>query len=66
MGLESLTDEELAGVHPALSPEVRDVLTVEGSIASRDAFGGTAPSQVAAQRARVADVLADLRSWLAQ
>jgi len=66
VGLESLTDEELAGVHPALSPEVRDVLTVEGSIASRDAFGGTAPSQVAAQRARVADVLADLRSWFAQ
>jgi argininosuccinate lyase len=65
-GLESLTDEELAGVHPALSPEVRDVLTVEGSIASRDAFGGTAPSQVAAQRARVTDVLADLRSWFAQ
>ena len=41
VGLESLTDSELAGVHPALSPEVRDVLTVEGSIASRDAYGGT-------------------------
>jgi argininosuccinate lyase len=66
VGLESLTDKELAGVHPALSPEVRDVLTVEGSIASRDAFGGTAPSQVAAQRARVADALADLRRWFAQ
>ncbi len=64
-GLADLTDEELAGVHPALSPEVRDVLTVEGSIASRDAFGGTAPSRVAEQRARVTEVLADLRSWLA-
>jgi argininosuccinate lyase len=63
VGLEDLTDAELASVHSALSPEVRDVLTVEGSIASRDAFGGTAPTRVAEQRARVDDVLADLRSW---
>jgi argininosuccinate lyase len=62
-GLEDLTDEELAGVHPALSPEVRDVLTVAGSIASRDAYGGTAPARVAEQRARVDAVLADLRTW---
>jgi argininosuccinate lyase len=65
VGLEELSDEELAGVHSALSPEVRDVLTVEGSIASRDAFGGTAPSRVQEQRSRVGEVLADLRSWLA-
>jgi argininosuccinate lyase len=65
VGLESLTDEELAGVHPALSPEVRDVLTVEGSIAARDAFGGTAPVRVEEQRARVDAVLADLRGWFA-
>jgi argininosuccinate lyase len=63
VGLEDLTDEELAGVHSALSPEVRDVLTVEGSIASRDAHGGTAPARVAEQRARVADVLTTLRDW---
>jgi argininosuccinate lyase len=63
VGLEALTDAELAGVHSALSPEVRDVLTVEGSIASRDAYGGTAPARVAEQRAEVDDVLADLRSW---
>ncbi|MGH3880294.1 MAG: argininosuccinate lyase [Actinophytocola sp.] len=65
VGLDSLTDSELAGVHPSLSPEVRDVLTVEGSIASRDALGGTAPSRVAEQRAQVSEVLADLRSWFA-
>ena len=65
-GLGELTDEELAGVHPALSPEVRDVLTVEGSIASRDALGGTAPARVGEQRARVTDALGDLRSWFAQ
>jgi len=65
VGLEALTDEELAGVHPVLSPEVRDVLTVEGSIASRDAYGGTAPARVAEQRAQVTEVLSDLRSWFA-
>ena len=65
VGLDSLSDSELARVHPALSPEIRDVLTVEGSIASRDALGGTAPSRVAEQRAQVSEVLADLRGWYA-
>jgi argininosuccinate lyase len=53
--LDELTDEQLAGVHPALSPAVREVLTVEGSVASRDGRGGTAP-------ARVSEQLAELRS----
>jgi argininosuccinate lyase len=66
VGLEDLTDGELAGVHPSLSPEVRDVLTVDGSIASRDAYGGTAPARVVDQRARVTTVLADLAAWFAQ
>ena len=45
----TLTDAELAAVHPALTPGVRDVLTVAGSIASRDARGGTAAVRVAEQ-----------------
>ncbi len=49
VGLADLTDEELTGVHPALNPDVRDVLTVEGSIASRNARGGTAGDRVAEQ-----------------
>jgi argininosuccinate lyase len=49
VGLEDLTDAELAGVHPALTPAVREVLTVEGSIASRDARGGTAGPRVEEQ-----------------
>ena len=36
-------------MHPALTPEVREVLTVDGSIASRDARGGTAGERVAEQ-----------------
>jgi argininosuccinate lyase len=63
VGLDDLTDEELARVHPALSPEVRDVLTVEGSVTSRDAYGGTAPTRVAEQRAGLDEVLTGIRDW---
>ena len=35
--------------NPELTPAVRDVLTVEGSLASRDGVGGTAPVRVAEQ-----------------
>jgi argininosuccinate lyase len=49
VGLEELTDAEFAAISPALTPEVRSVLTVEGSIASRNAHGGTAPSRVREQ-----------------
>ncbi|MFD4673226.1 argininosuccinate lyase [Lentzea sp. NPDC058450] len=49
VGLEDLTDEEFLAISPSLTPEVRSVLTVEGSIASRDAHGGTAPARVREQ-----------------
>jgi argininosuccinate lyase len=49
VGLEDLTDEEFLAISPALTPDVRAVLTVEGSIASRDAHGGTAPVRVREQ-----------------
>ncbi len=49
VGLADLTDAELAAVHPSLTPGVREVLTVAGSIASRNARGGTAGERVAEQ-----------------
>jgi argininosuccinate lyase len=59
VGLEDLTDDEFAAISPALTPDVRSVLTVEGSIASRNAHGGTAPERVREQldalTARVAE-----------
>jgi argininosuccinate lyase len=64
VGLHELSDDELTAAHPALTPEVRDVLTVTGSIASRDAHGGTAPARVAEQRQRVKAVVAEHRQWL--
>ncbi|MFI7482134.1 argininosuccinate lyase [Kocuria sp. M1R5S2] len=47
--LWDLSDEEFAQISGHLGPGVREVLTVEGSLASRNAQGGTAPSAVAAQ-----------------
>jgi argininosuccinate lyase len=47
--LDELTEEQLAAISTHLTPQVRDVLTVEGSVASRDGRGGTAPVRVAEQ-----------------
>ena len=49
VGLDELDDATFASIDPALTPQVREVLTVRGSIESRDAYGGTAPSQVRRQ-----------------
>ncbi len=53
--LPDLTDDQLAEISPHLTAEVRSVLTVEGSVASRSGRGGTAP-------ARVREQLDELRS----
>ncbi|WP_141938040.1 argininosuccinate lyase [Microbacterium sp. SLBN-154] len=53
IGLEDVDDELLAMVSPHLTPDVRSVLTVEGSVASRSGVGGTAPHRVAEQRAEL-------------
>lgn len=64
VGLEELTDADLAGIGADLTPQVREVLTVEGSVASRDARGGTAPTQVAGQLNTVRDTVDRLRTGL--
>jgi len=57
--LHELSDEQFAAISPALTPEVRSVLTAEGSVSSRNGRGGTAPDRVAEQltelRSRVTD-----------
>ena len=47
--LWDLSDEDFAAIDPELTPQVREVLTVEGALASRNAFGGTAPERVREQ-----------------
>jgi argininosuccinate lyase len=51
--LPHLTDEQLVELSAHLTPEVREVLTVEGSVASRDGRGGTAPVRVREQLAEL-------------
>src|SRR5262249_3254184 len=51
--LPDLSDGQLAEVSPYLTPDVPTVLSVEGSVASRDGRGGTAPTRVTEQLAEV-------------
>jgi len=64
--LSDLADEDLAAIDPRLSPEVKRVLTVSGSIASRDGRGGTAPDRVREQLTAVREEIARQRAWLGQ
>lgn len=61
--LVDLTDEELASVHTALTPEVREVLTIDGAVASRATRGGTAGVRVAEQKERVREASSTDRKW---
>jgi len=63
--LDELTDVQLAAIDVHLTPGVRDVLTVEGSVASRDARGGTAQVRVAEQLDELRRAVAEHRGWLA-
>lgn len=51
--LSDLTLEQLRAFSPLIEADVFDVLTLEGSVAARDHFGGTAPKQVQAAIARL-------------
>jgi argininosuccinate lyase len=64
VGLEDLEDAELAEIHPELTGQVREVLTIDGSVNSRDARGGTAPIQVAKQLGVVRDAADRMRAAL--
>ncbi|MGO1798584.1 MAG: argininosuccinate lyase, partial [Microbacterium gubbeenense] len=55
IGLEDADDAVLAEVSEHLTPGVREVLTIEGSVASRAGVGGTAPERVAEQRVELAE-----------
>ena len=47
--LHELSDAEFQSLHPKLSSEVRKVLSVDGALAARTTFGGTAPSELKKQ-----------------
>jgi argininosuccinate lyase len=51
--LHELSDAEFAAISPELTPQVRSVLAAEGSVASRNGRGGTAPDRVREQLAEM-------------
>ena len=63
--LHELTDTEYSAIHPSLTPGVRKVLTVEGALASRTTFGGTAPGNVKSQIATLESKITISEKWFA-
>ena len=58
-----LNDADLAAIDSRLTPTVREVLTVEGSVSARRGKGGTAPERVREQLAAAKDALANRREF---
>jgi argininosuccinate lyase len=63
LDLSDLTDADLAAIDPRLTPAVREVLTVPGSLASRDGRGGTAPVRVREQLTEVRGRIEEQHAW---
>ena len=57
--LDALSLEELRGVSDRINEDVFEILTLEGSLHSRNHVGGTAPDQVRLAAAQVRQVLAE-------
>ena len=62
--LPDLTDDQLAAISSSLTPEVRSVLTVAGSVSSRSGRGGTAPVRVREQLDELRSAASDHRARL--
>jgi argininosuccinate lyase len=63
--LHELSDEHFAAISPDLRPEVRGVLSAEGSVAARTGRGGTAPVRVREQLSELLEAGARRRERLA-
>ena len=61
-----LSADDLAAVSPLLTADVRSVLTVEGALASRSAYGGTAPDRVREQLAALRVTSLRRGAWAGQ
>ena len=61
--LWDLTDEEYSAISEHLTPEVRSVLSTEGSLNSRNSQGGTAPAAVERQLVALKAELDAARSY---
>ena len=61
--LPDVSDEDLAKISPQLTPEVREVLSVQGALAARNSYGGTAPERVAEQLTALRVVVDEHAAW---
>lgn len=61
--LADLSDADFVRIDARLKPEVRSVLTVEGSVRARNGLAGTAPRSVAYQDEQVRERLRHLRAF---
>jgi argininosuccinate lyase len=61
--LAEVSVADLAKISPQLTPDVREVLTVEGAVAARSGYGGTAPARVTEQLAALRAAVAGHAAW---
>jgi argininosuccinate lyase len=61
--LPDVSNEDLLSVSEHLTPDVRDVLSVEGALAARGATGGTAPKRVREQLDAVRERVHGQAAW---
>ncbi|MEP7452928.1 argininosuccinate lyase [Phyllobacterium sp. SB3] len=64
VGLEDLSDDDLAAVDTRLLPSIKSALTARAAIEARRAYGGTAPARVKEQIARLGNLLNEQQEWL--
>ena len=64
--LSGLKETDLAALSDHLTADVQEILTVSGSLASRDGRGGTAPERVKEQLEEVRAASAQWRTWAQQ
>ena len=62
--LHELTDAEYGQIHPALTGEIRAVLTVDGAVQSRTTFGGTAQKNISAQISTLEAKISEHEIWI--
>jgi len=62
--LHELTDAQLAGIHPELKSDLRDLLTIEGAVASRASALGTSIASVTAQISELKTATQEAKKWI--
>jgi argininosuccinate lyase len=60
LDLAEVSDEDLAAISPQLTPDIRQVMSAEASVARKSGLGGTAPERVSDQRQALKKALRDL------